>query len=439
MNDGRADKIKEEYRVVTRNKSGRRLDWVEVRAAVETRDEQGRPLTLVGSSLMITQRKEMEQALIDARDKAEESNRLKSAFLANMSHEIRTPLNAIVGFSAMINDVDEKQEREEYVRIIESNNDLLLQLISDILDLSKIEAGTLEIADSAVDVLSLLTDTVRALQLRADAKRLAIRIESCPAECYIWTDRNRLNQVLINLISNAIKFTGEGGEIILGCELKQDDMLYFHVKDTGCGISPEKLPEIFNRFVKLNSFAQGTGLGLPICQTIIDKLGGKIGVESEQGKGSTFRFTIPYRPAERIKNPAPQRELIPVQPDEVTILIAEDNLSNFRLFETILKKDYRILHAWNGHEAVEMFKNHRPHIILMDINMPVMNGYEATTEIRKLSADVPILAITAYAYASDEQRILNYGFDGYTSKPINANVLRTKVRELIKARLLLMF
>lgn len=439
LNDGRADKIKEEYRVVTRNKSGRRLDWVEVRAAVETRDEQGRPLTLVGSSLMITQRKEMEQALIDARDKAEESNRLKSAFLANMSHEIRTPLNAIVGFSAMINDIDETQEREEYVRIIESNNDLLLQLISDILDLSKIEAGTLEIVDSVFDVSSLLTDTVRALQLRADAKRLAIKIESCPTECVILTDRNRLNQVLINLITNAIKFTDEGGEIILGCELKQDDMLYFHVKDTGCGISPEKLPEIFNRFVKLNSFAQGTGLGLPICQTIIDKLGGKIGVESEQGKGSTFRFTIPYRPAERIKNPAPQRELIPVQPDEVTILIAEDNLSNFRLFETILKKDYRILHAWNGHEAVEMFKNHRPHIILMDINMPVMNGYEATTEIRKLSADVPILAITAYAYASDEQHILNYGFDGYTSKPINANVLRTKVRELIKARLLLMF
>lgn len=436
--EGKIDRIKEEYRVVTRNHSGHRMDWVEAQAAVDTRDEQGCPQTLVGSSLVITQRKEMERELIAARDKAEESNRLKSAFLANMSHEIRTPLNAIVGFSALLNSVDETQEREEYVRIIENNNDLLLQLISDILDLSKIEAGTLEIAESVFDVSSLVSDAVRALQLRADKKQLAVSVGNCLPECFIQADRNRLNQVLTNLITNAVKFTDKGG-ITVGYELRGKDMLYFHVTDTGCGIPADKQRDIFSRFVKLNSFAQGTGLGLPICQTIINKMGGEIGVDSEPGKGSTFWFTIPYRPAKRTETEQSARPLIPVRPDEITILIAEDNASNFQLFETILKKDYRILHAWNGREAVEMFREHRPHIVLMDINMPVMDGYEATAEIRKLSADVPVLAVTAYAYASDEQRILSYGFDGYTSKPINANALRSKINELIKARLLLMF
>lgn len=436
--EGKTDRIKEEYRVVTRNQTGHRMDWVEAQATVDSRDEQGRPQTLVGSSLVITQRKEMERELIAARDKAEESNRLKSAFLANMSHEIRTPLNAIVGFSTLLNTVDETQEREEYVRIIENNNDLLLQLISDILDLSKIEAGTLEIVESVFDVSSLVSDAVRALQLRADKKHLTISVGNSLPECFIQADRNRMNQVLTNLITNAVKFTDKGG-ITVGYELRKENRLYFYVTDTGCGIPAEKQRDIFSRFVKLNSFAQGTGLGLPICQTIVNKMGGQIGVDSEPGKGSTFWFTIPYRPAKRTKTEQSVRPLIPVRPDEITILIAEDNASNFQLFETILKKEYRILHAWNGQEAVEMFREHRPHIVLMDINMPVMDGYEATAEIRKLSADVPVLAVTAYAYASDEQRILSYGFDGYTSKPINANALRSKISELVKARLLLMF
>lgn len=435
--EGRTEKVREEYRVISHDKTGYRIDWVEAQAVVEKRDLNGKPLTLVGSSLVITQRKKMEQDLIDARNKAEESNRLKSAFLANMSHEIRTPLNAIVGFSGLLNLTDQTEEREEYVKIIENNNELLLQLIGDILDLSKIEAGTLEFNKSPVDVNTLIEETVKSLKIKAKTKGLAIEFKECLPNCNILTDHNRLSQVLINLITNSIKFTEKGG-ITVGYMLQQDGMLRFYVADTGCGIIPEKQADIFMRFTKLNNFAQGTGLGLAICKTIVNKMGGEIGVESEPGKGSTFWFTIRNTPVELNKKKVQEYTLQAVPKDQITILIAEDNISNFKLLETILKKDYHILHAWNGEEAVELFKAHKPHIVLMDVNMPVMDGYEATAEIRKVSTEVPILAVTAYAYASDEQHILSHGFDGYTAKPVNPNVLRSKIIDLLSARIMLL-
>lgn len=435
--EGRTKKVREEYRVVTHDKNGHRIDWVEAQATVEKRDADGKPLTLVGSSLVITQRKKMERELIDARDKAEESNRLKSAFLANMSHEIRTPLNAIVGFSGLLNTTEESLEREEYVKIIENNNELLLQLIGDILDLSKIEAGTLEFVHTNVDLNDLMEETVKAMQMKAASKELNVVFDDRLPECNILTDRNRLNQVLINLLTNAIKFT-EKGSVTTGYTLEGNRMLRFYVSDTGCGIPAEKQADIFTRFVKLNNFAQGTGLGLSICKTIVDKLGGEIGVESQPDRGSTFWFTIPYTPIDKVRKTVQEHTLKAVAKDDITILIAEDNVSNFKLFETILQKEYRILHAWNGKEAVRLFEEYEPHIVLMDISMPEMDGYEATAEIRKRSAEVPILAVTAYAYASDEQQILSRGFDGYTSKPINPNILRSKIVELLSSRLMLL-
>ena len=216
--------------------------------------------------------------------------------------------------------------------------------------------------------------------------------------------------------------------------------MYFYVADTGCGIPKDKQDSIFGRFVKLNSFAQGTGLGLSICRTLVDNMGGKIGVESEEGKGSTFWFTLPYKEASNIIEKAPQKEIqtIAIEKDKLIILVAEDNESNYKLFESILKYDYHLIHAWDGQEAVNLFKEYNPQIVLMDINMPVMDGYEATKEIRKYSAKVPIIAITAFAFASDEQRVMESGFDGYMPKPINANLLKAQLKDIMQKRIILL-
>lgn len=432
--EGKINKVKEEYRVLNKGKNGRKIDWVEAQATIETRDEQNRPLTLVGSSLVITDRKRMEEELMSAKDRAEESNRLKSAFLANMSHEIRTPLNAIIGFSNILASTEEEQEKQEYINIIESNNTLLLQLISDILDLSKIEAGTLEFSYSNIDLNDMIKEVENITKCRMEGSGVQLIAETPLSSCFIRTEKNRLMQVINNFLTNAIKFT-QKGSITFGYEIR-DKMLYFHVTDTGCGIPANKKDSIFGRFVKLNSFAQGTGLGLSICRTIIEHMNGTIGVESEEGKGSTFWFTIPYQPARLSEKKAEEFQPITVQKDKLTILIAEDNESNYRLFQSILRKEYSLIHAWDGQEAIEKFKEHRPQIILMDINMPRMDGYEATKEIRKLSADVPIIAITAFAYASDEQRVLENGFDGYMSKPINAPLLKQQIASILQKRII---
>lgn len=434
--DGKIDRIKEEYRIYQPQNGLHSFDWIEAYATVNERDENGCPTSLIGSSLKITDRKKIEEELISARNKAEESNRLKSAFLANMSHEIRTPLNAIVGFSNILASTDEMEDKEEYINIIESNNVLLLQLISDILDLSKIESNTLDFVNVEVDINTLLRELQQSMQLRA-AENVQVVFEKTIPECYVLTPKSRLMQVLTNLITNAIKFTNKGF-IRFGYSIDGNKQLRFYVSDTGCGIPEEQQKKVFERFVKLNTFVPGTGLGLSICQMIVQYLGGEIWVESEVGKGTTFWFTFPYTPAVKKSVAAPVYEKTKVDSDKIMILIAEDNSGNFKLFESILKHEYNLLHAWNGKEAVELFKKHQPHLVLMDINMPEMNGYEATAEIRKLSKVVPVIAVTAYAFASDEQRIMDSGFDGYTAKPLNAKELKQQIVSALKMRLLIM-
>ena len=376
--------------------------------------------------ILIDKQKEDEIELRKAKDKAEESDRLKSAFLANMSHEIRTPLNAIVGFSNLLTMAEDEEERNEYINIISSNNELLLQLINDILDVAKIEAGTLEFIDSEIDINALLSDIEQSSRLKAPEGVQISFVEKMPY-CIIMSDKNRLAQIITNFINNAIKFTKEGS-IRFGYRHK-DDKLLFYVRDTGCGIEPEKKDLVFNRFVKLNSFAQGTGLGLAICQMIVKKMGGEIGVESQLGKGSTFWFTLPDTvihgiDVQSIKTAVNEDAVIDnTNPKKATLLIAEDNESNYILIRAVLK-EYDLLHAHDGNEAVRLYREHRPDLILMDLKMPDMDGYEATVEIRKEDSDIPIIAVTAFAFSEDEQRVKQNGFNGYAAKPIKPAELK---------------
>ena len=245
----------------------------------------------------MTKQKQAELELRKAKEKAEESDRLKSAFLANMSHEIRTPLNAIVGFSELLVNTDDPKDKEEYMAIINRNNELLLQLISDILDLSKIEAGTLEFIYDMVDINEMFRGLVLSYrQKNIEHPTIDLSFTSLLDKCVIYTEKNRVMQVISNFLNNALKFTDEG-HIHFGYEERENGLRFF-VSDTGKGIPAEKQDEIFKRFVKLDSFTNGTGLGLAICQTIVHKLGGEIGVISEENQGSNFWFTLPVKPGQ---------------------------------------------------------------------------------------------------------------------------------------------
>lgn len=267
---------------------------------IATSNEGNGQIELLGINYDITQLKETEMMLRTAKEKAERANQLKSSFLANISHEIRTPLNAIVGFCSILAQTCTDPEYQEYAHIIETNNDLLLQLINDILDLSKSESGKMEFTESDIDLNKVLNEILAMTRVRLKTDEVSLAFNEYLPNFYIHTDKERLSQVLINFLTNAIKFT-EKGSIWLGYRLiEKETKIYFYVKDTGKGIEPEKQKEIFKRFVKLNSLIQGTGLGLSICETIVKKMCGTIGVNSTPGIGSEFWFTIPYEPASKV-------------------------------------------------------------------------------------------------------------------------------------------
>lgn len=267
--------------------------WTRVNVMVrDFRPEDG-IIDMVCVNYDITELKETERKLIAARDKAEELDRLKSAFLANMSHEIRTPLNAIVGFSSLLTETEDMKDRKQYMAIVQENTELLLQLISDILDLSKMESGAFEFVKSDTDVNLLCSEIIRSLCMKVPAG-VELVFEECLPGCHVWADKNRLNQVISNFINNALKFTFSGS-ITLGYYRQTDGYLRFYVRDTGMGIPKNKIKTVFDRFVKLNSFVHGTGLGLSICKSLVEQMGGTIGVESEEGEGSCFWFTYPYQ------------------------------------------------------------------------------------------------------------------------------------------------
>ena len=293
VKEGKASSLRKEVRVCRENG---KYTWTSINVMVRDYRPQDGIIDMLCINYDITPLKETEQKLIIARDKAEELDRLKSAFLANMSHEIRTPLNAIVGFSSLLAETDSRSERQEYIKIVQENNELLLQLISDILDLSKIEAGTFNFVYTNVDVNETCSEIIKSMGMKVSKGVELIFGELFP-ECYIYMDKNRFTQVISNFINNALKFTQQGS-ITLGYEQVPHQKIKFYVRDTGMGIPEEKQKSVFERFVKLNTFVQGTGLGLSICKSIVSQMGGEIGVDSTEGVGSCFWFTHPYHAAD---------------------------------------------------------------------------------------------------------------------------------------------
>ena len=409
--------------------------WTRVNVVRNPLNTDPSKIEMVCVNFDVTELKQTEKSLIEAKNKAEVSDRLKSAFLANMSHEIRTPLNAIVGFSNLLAETDDIAERREYMQVVEENNDLLLKLISDILDLSKIEAGTFEFNYGMLDVNRMCEEAVRSLRLKVQDKPVELLFGDHEEQCRIVGDKNRLLQVITNFINNAVKFT-EQGSITLGYRREAGDLL-FYVEDTGKGISEEHLRTVFDRFVKLNSFAQGTGLGLSISKSIVEQMGGHIGVESEEGRGSRFWFTIPAVACNA--GPDDEPSVVAEAPHPVSrqdgklplLLVAEDTDSNFLLVSLMFRKEFDIVRAVNGEEAVRICREMKPAAILMDIKMPVMDGLEATRRIRAFDPVVPIVAVTAFAYDRDRQKALAAGANEYVAKPLSGEHIRRVLGTLL--------
>ena len=409
--------------------------WTRINVVRNPMNNDPSKIEMVCVNYDITELKMTERNLIEAKNKAEVSDRLKSAFLANMSHEIRTPLNAIVGFSNLLTETDDPEERRDYLRVVEENNDLLLTLISDILDLSKIEAGTFEFNYGPVDVNQMCEEVVRSLSLKVQGRPVELRFVGPGSPCFILGDKGRLTQVITNFINNAVKFTAEGS-ITLSYAV-EGTSIRFAVEDTGSGIDKEHLDNIFERFVKLNSFVQGTGLGLSISKSIVEQMGGQIGVESEPGKGACFWFTVPMGTPEALPDsdtacpprmtaqPASRSGRRPV------LLIAEDTDSNYLLLSLMLRKEYEVIRAGDGEEVVRLCEQIQPDAVLMDIQMPVMDGLKATQQIRRSGSRVPIIAVTAYAYDRDRQKALEAGCDEYLAKPLTGDTLRQTLHRLL--------
>lgn len=399
--------------------------WCEINAGARSRGKNSSITKWLGFLTIIQKRKDNEAQLVEALKKAEESDKLKSAFLANVSHEIRTPLNAIVGFSELIANTEDTEDKNYYLDIVKTNNNLLLNLINDILDLSKIESGRIDLTETAVNVEELCREICHVHQMKAPPEVKVIFDNTCPP-LIVLTDRNRLLQLYSNLVSNAIKNT-VAGSITVGykpCEKEVE----FYVRDTGKGIPKDKQTIIFNRFEKLHSNAQGFGLGLSICKSILEKMEGSIRLTSEEGKGSEFRFTLPYKtatlkqqniPAELPSTSSKQHA------SEFTILVAEDIDSNYELLKALYGKKYNLLWAQNGIEAINLFSTEHPDLILMDMQMPELSGIEAAQIIREVSPDIPIIALTAYSYESDKEAALAAGCNELVTKPFHTRHLES--------------
>lgn len=388
--------------------------------------------------------RERTEDLVKAKEKAEESDRLKTSFLANMSHEIRTPMNAIIGFSQLLSKPDLKEDqRKEFIKLINDSSESLLVLIDDILDISRIEANQLKIEKSDVELTALLNDLFVSFsnQVKQSGREIEIRLYNPfgENEFLITTDPQRLKQILANLLSNAMKYT-EKGFIEFGFNIEDFDnkpLLEFYVKDTGIGLPDDMIDKVFDRFRKVEKgnrkVYRGAGLGLTICKNLLKILGGSIRVESKLNIGSTFYFTIPFEKGkgDDFKVSDKEKGIAKHNWNQKTIMIVEDDTINYKFLEVGLKPtNVKILWAKTGVEAVDMFKENKIDLILMDIQLPVMDGLEATTKIKKLNKDVPVIAQTAFALSIEKEQIFSAGCDDYMAKPIVMKTLIDRISQL---------
>jgi CheY-like chemotaxis protein/nitrogen-specific signal transduction histidine kinase len=373
--------------------------------------------------------------------KAEQASRMKSLFLANMSHEIRTPLNAIEGFSRVMAETDSPEDRMKYMEIIESNNGRLLSLINDILDLSRVEAGEISIKKGMTDLNDLCHSLQNIFKFRCPDS-LQLIWNKPNMKVTLNTDANRVTQVFSNLIGNALKHTVKGS-ITYGYRLINDGTdVEFFVTDTGSGIDPNDLENIFGTYVSRDAEEQkGYGLGLALCKTIVEKMDGTISVQSKLGEGSTFRFVLPFEGTigGMSKNSRTTTNSRTIRSTTMTnlknaplIFVAEDEDSNFELVRIVLSKRYRLLRAVNGIEAVTLCEDEQPNLVLMDIRMPGMNGLDATRIIKEVNHDIPIIALSAYAFDENIRKAKAAGCDEFMAKPFRVEDLLDTVEKYVK-------
>ncbi len=424
----------QKYDWLAKRKNGE-LFWVEINLRLTKIGGAERELIVIRD---ITDRKKFEDDLVKAKQKAEESDRLKSAFLANLSHEIRTPMNAIMGFGDLLKYTQDEQKRKEYIDVIQKSGFRLMDIINETVEIAKLDTGLIKTNPETFNLEQLMQDIYNELKIKISENRELELIYLSPnttSETYIYTDRVKLQQILINLITNGIKYTPRGA-VAFGYEVK-DNRVVFNVKDTGIGIDRKNREMVFKRFFRVENpltiKVGGIGLGLAITKAYTELLGGTIELDSELGKGTSVTVTLPYLTGE------PKTEVfVEIPPDQLKgeselILVAEDDEFNFMYINEILRQfNYKCMRAANGEEAVNIAHNNdNIKLILMDLKMPIMDGFKAFEEIRKFKPQIPIVAQTAYVLGEDKTKIETYGFDGYLTKPLKKDELLRVVKERI--------
>jgi PAS domain S-box-containing protein len=410
--------------------------WILDRGKVMQRDEQGRALRFIGTHTDISGRIESEKELKAAKEKAEESDRLKLSFLNNISHEVRTPLNAIMGFSEILDDEQDPESRKKYIRTIRSNSEQLLGIITDVLDFSRLESEDIRIETQKFSLRDIFYDLFETMKPAALKAGLAFTVspESSTIDSEFLGDRNKIRQVMISLISNAIKYTSEGS-VEIGWKTGAGGVRFF-VRDTGIGIDSELKSKVFERFYRAPSAqklaVRGAGLGLSISKQLVDMMGGTIGTMPNEPRGSVFFMVLPLLPW--IPLPVEEENTDSLKSlSDLHILIAEDEDANYELLQVLLRRQCRVVErAFNGEDVIEKVQRTRPDLILMDIKMPVLDGLEATRRIRSNNFQGPIIAVTAYSQPEEKKLAEEAGCNHFLSKPINKSKLLDLLENAIR-------